>query len=317
MSEMQPTVSILCPIYNAERFIEQTMRSVLDQDYPNIELVLGDDCSTDGTLSIVRRIAAEYPARTTKILAAARNLGITANCNAVLGACSGKYVCFFAGDDLFYPGKLTAQVALMEATPSAVLSYHGIDLIDNDGQHLAIWEDTGSKYRTWADIIRRGGLPYNASVMVRRDAIPTTGFDASLPHVSDWLMLIEVAIRGEVLRLPGVHGAYRRHPGGVSRRTFDLLPESLRTLDVLSERYPSSEMTDACQAGRRRYLIGEVARSTLAGDGDRLRSLGANAASDGLVVAATLFGRMVAASGLPKAKAFRGAYDRLSKAAKS
>lgn len=270
---MLPLVSILCPAYNAERFLSDAIRSVLDQDYPNVELVLGDDCSSDNTVELARGIAAEYPARTVKILANEKNFGITPNCNNILAHCSGEYVCLFAADDVLYPGKISAQVALMQASPGASLCFHGVDVVDNDGRFIATWEDVNSKYRGYSDIVRYGGLPYNSSVMVRRSAIPDGGFDISFPWVSDWLLYVEIAIRGGLLRLDGVYGAYRRHPGGVSRRTFELLEESLRTLEVLQRRYPSREMTEACRIGRRRYLLGEIARSTLAGDRERLGAI--------------------------------------------
>ena len=56
-----PKVSILCPVYNAERFISATLDSILEQDYENLQIVIADDCSSDGTANIVKRYAAKYP----------------------------------------------------------------------------------------------------------------------------------------------------------------------------------------------------------------------------------------------------------------
>ena len=75
-------VSVHLLVYNAERFIEEALDSILSQDYPNFEVIIGDDASTDGTVEILKRYHAQYPDRI-KLLLNSVNMGVTNNCNKI------------------------------------------------------------------------------------------------------------------------------------------------------------------------------------------------------------------------------------------
>ena len=107
-----PLVSVVMPAYNAGPYIEQAIRSVLEQDYPNIELIVVDDGSKDGTPEAVEALFGDR----VRVLrqknggpAAARNLGIRAS--------NGTLLAFLDADDVWLPGKLQAQVSYMLAHP--------------------------------------------------------------------------------------------------------------------------------------------------------------------------------------------------------
>jgi len=268
-----PLVSVMCPTYNAEAYIASAMRSVLSQSYAHVQLVISDDASKDDTVKIVRTVAAEFPHRQVIVNVNEANLGITANCNVALNLCAGEYVCLFAGDDLFYPGKIAAQIEHFLQHPNAAISYHGIDIIDENDNKVATWNDTSNKYRVAEDVICNGGLPYVGSVMIKRSFIPAWGYDPALPNVSDWLFLIEVAIRGNLVRLDGIYAGYRRHSAGASRKTMQFMAESLQTLEIVRVRYSDPRLDKACLHAKRRYLLGEIARSTMTGNAIQLRRL--------------------------------------------
>src|SRR5438128_463489 len=88
-----PLVSVIVPTYNQLDFIAEALDSVLEQDYENLQIVVGDDGSTDGTVEIIRQFAKRYPRRLIP-LDGLPHLGITANCNRCLRACNGKYIAF-------------------------------------------------------------------------------------------------------------------------------------------------------------------------------------------------------------------------------
>lgn len=315
---ISPRVSVICPVFNAELYLESAMRSVLEQNYTDIELVISDDCSTDASRRIACEVAAAYPHRRVILQFNDKNLGITNNCNLALSLCTGELICLFAGDDLMYQDKITHQVDAFQANPSASLCYHGTDLIDDEGRRIAVWEDTNGRYRNATDIIRRGGIPYASSMMVRATAVPSWGYDSAVATVSDWLFLIEVTLAGGLIQVPGVYGAYRRHGHGTSRRTFDLLSETLKTLDIVNERYGGADLKAACKSGRRRYLLGEISRLALAGDGPKLMKLRSEFARGdvviaGLSTAAALFTSMQ----LHRLDLVRRAYNRLARNLKS
>lgn len=269
-----PLVSVLCPTYNAEKFIEKTLMSIISQDYENIEIIISDDGSTDRTVEIVERISKIHKEKF-KVNINETNLGITKNCNLALKMCVGEYVALFAGDDLMYSGKISNQVKMMEENQDITLSYHSVDVIDGDSQELLFTtEPEKQKYLSYFDIIKHGGLVGVCLVMIRRSAIPVYGFSNKFPIVSDWLMLIEVALRGKVVKLDGVYGAYLRHAKGASRKTYETLQEIVDTLDFLKDRYSySREIVSASNIALNRYLIGEISRLFIAGDAIRLKNL--------------------------------------------
>ena len=271
----RPLVSVLCPTYNAEKFIKATLDSMAKQSYSNMEIVISDDCSTDSTLDIIQDYLKNSQLNVVLNVNPV-NLGITPNCNKALSLCTGKYIAFFAGDDLMYQMKIDAQVELMQSDNDCTISYHAVDVLDGDNQNKKLFttELSGQSYGSFVDIITRGGFVGVCSVMVRADAIPGGGYSESLPKVSDWLMTIEVALRGKVLKLDGVHGGYLRHSKGASRQTFETLWEIRGTLDFLKNRYNDNALIcKAANVGYRRILIGEIARLFLTGNRLRLLEL--------------------------------------------
>jgi glycosyltransferase involved in cell wall biosynthesis len=275
ISNKYPLVSILCPTYNSENFIEKTLESILSQDYRNLEIIISDDASTDKTVEIIQRISKNYP-RKIKLNINQVNLGITKNCNVILNMCNGKYIALFAGDDLMYPGKISEQVNVMEYDSDCSLSYHSVNVLDGDNNNKIIFttEVGKQKYHSFLDIINCGGMIGVCSVMVRRDSVPPGGFSNRFPSVSDWLMLIEVALRGKIVKVKGVYGGYLRHSNGASRKTFETLGEIVGTLDYLKDRYgQSKEIISVANRSFNRYIVGEIARLFISGDVLRLKML--------------------------------------------
>ena len=91
MSNYSPKVSVMIVTYNQENLIGETIESVISQDYPNLEIVVADDASVDGTQSVIKAYQEKYPLQIKPVLNPV-NLGITGNCNAALAACTGELV---------------------------------------------------------------------------------------------------------------------------------------------------------------------------------------------------------------------------------
>ncbi len=106
---MTPLVSILIPAYNAEAWISDTLRSVLDQSWPRKEIVVVDDGSTDGTLAVARRFAA-----TDVLVVTQENQGAAAARNRAFSLCQGDYVQWLDADDLLSPDKVSRQMEALE-----------------------------------------------------------------------------------------------------------------------------------------------------------------------------------------------------------
>ena len=105
-------VSIITPLYNSERFIEETAKSVISQTYKDFEWIIINDCSTDNSLSLLENLANKD--NRIKIYSLKKNGGPIVSRNKALDEAKGKYIAFLDSDDLWLPEKLEKQIAFME-----------------------------------------------------------------------------------------------------------------------------------------------------------------------------------------------------------
>lgn len=248
-----PTVSVMLPTYNQVEYVEEAVRSAAEQDYPNVQIVVADDGSTDGTDAVVLDLAKRFPGRVVPIVGEG-HVGISLNCNRALARCSGEFVAFHAGDDVFLPGKLRAQVDWFAADARRVLCGHDVEAFDSA---------TGDTMYRMADItplssgvgagpfLRRGVLFGGVSVMVRRSALPPGPYDMRLTYSSDWLLWIEcLAAGGHFGYVKGVYARYRRHPRNVTRGSAMTVgrEDQFVSLGLVEARYPA--LLRHCRAAR-------------------------------------------------------------------
>ncbi|MDH1700763.1 glycosyltransferase family 2 protein [Comamonas terrigena] len=274
MSVFNPKISVMIVTYNQVDLIGETIESVVSQDYGNLEVIVADDASTDGTQAVIAEYEKKYPGVVKPVFNPV-NLNVTGNSNAAFHACTGELIAVLGGDDIFLPGKLAAQVKDF-ADPAVVMSYHPVEIFIHETGEVVFTTNTTKKERIKDvyDVIAKCGIPGASSLMVRRSACPDYGFDARFPVISDWIFCIEVALKGAIKELPGVFGKYRKHGLGVTNRSFELLGEALRTLEIISARYPHDEKIQrACRTGANRFLLGELYRQVVKRDGGKVRQL--------------------------------------------
>lgn len=130
-------VSVIMPVFNAEKTLRKSMDSVLRQTLANLELVLVDDCSRDGSGQIMREYASKD--RRVKIVSQPANAGVAEARNAGLRAASGSHVAFLDSDDWWDPRKLELQLAQMQES-GALVSYAGYQRVAEDGHLLSCVE---------------------------------------------------------------------------------------------------------------------------------------------------------------------------------
>ncbi len=214
-----PLVSVILPTYNQVDFAREAIVSVAEQDYSNLEVIVSDDGSIDGTIDVILECAKKYPGRVRPIVEGP-HLGITGNCNRSLRMCQGEYVAFSAGDDLFSPGKIKSQVKWLEEDERRVLCGHRVENFDSStGKALKI---RGAKASQWegkgaSSCIRYGIMFPALSIMVRSGSIPDYGYDERLPIVSDWKFFIDCLTSGGCYgSIDGVYARHRRHERNVT-----------------------------------------------------------------------------------------------------
>lgn len=247
-SNKQPLVSVFMPTYNHEHLLAESIESVLSQDFGDYEIVIGDDASTDRTFEVASEYQRRYPDKI-KLIRNPQNLGITGNCNVILSHCTGKYIAFTAGDDLFLPGKLRKQVALMESNPDCILSYHDVEVFDSDTGEVLNYAYHGKKSNkavtgdtcSIAKLLVSGSFVlYGQPVMMKRSAQPACGYNNKIPITSDRMFWVDVCanVYGQVLYIDEVLGRYRKHERGItaSSHNYDF-DEYLMTTKIIQEKY--------------------------------------------------------------------------------
>ncbi|CAM5785164.1 hypothetical protein CCAE64S_01509 [Castellaniella caeni] len=260
------------PVFNQERMVAESIESVINQTFGDWELVIVDDCSTDGTFAIASKYAVSFPEKI-RVYRNSVNLGVTKNCNEVLHKCQGQYISFTAGDDLYLPKKLELQVGLMQENPACVLSYHDVEVFEHaTGRVLKYWNSgefgaspvAGQSSEVARRLVEQGTAFLAAlSVMAKRDAVPKAGYDVRVPVASDWLMWIEITAAAKansrVEYIPEVLARYRRHGDSVSAKPSRHASDPLVTLAIVEHKYPDLIQSVDKARGAIRYSSGITA----------------------------------------------------------
>lgn len=239
---MFPKVSVMLVTYNHRKFIRESIESVLIQEYPNMEIVVADDASTDGNQEIIREYADQYP-DLFKVILAEKNEGVTANCNRAFFACTGKYIAFFSGDDIMMPGKIKKQVEVLEKDETlSMCSVAMEDFNSKTNQTINIWKAPPNSARkdgtyTIEDILKIGRLEYG-SIMARRSMCPAKGYDPRLPIAADFLFFLETSINGRIKALDEILYRHRFH-GNNATFYKGVVTDLLNSLQILEEKYPN------------------------------------------------------------------------------
>jgi len=232
-------VSVTMITYNHERFIAEAIEGVLMQqtDFA-VELVIGEDCSTDGTRAIVRRYGERYPERI-RLLLPERNLGARTNALATLNACRGRYIAVCEGDDYWTdPTKLQKQVDLLEAHPEWSLNFHRVLVVYEDGSSSS--RELGPEQRkevySLEDYLRTN-LMQTASIVFRRDALVDFPEWYYRAQIGDWAMVTLLAQHGDMGYIDEVMSVYRKHIGGIwsGQNEMAQIRGQIRTLGLISE----------------------------------------------------------------------------------
>ncbi|GAB6053423.1 glycosyltransferase [Magnetospira thiophila] len=210
-----PQVSVILPCYNARDTVAETIRSVYAQDHKNIELILVDDGSTDGTGEVLRELVADHPQ--TRIITT-ENRGVYSARNTALAACNGDFIAFIDADDVWFPDKISRQLACLAEAPAAGMCHTAATKIDGNGIPFGTLEiQEAYQGNCFLTLLRQNGIILS-SAMIRRAVLEKVhGFDDSFRSVADWEFWIRVSQDFAFAALAAPLLNYRYHPGNMSR----------------------------------------------------------------------------------------------------
>jgi glycosyltransferase involved in cell wall biosynthesis len=214
--QRKPLASIVLLTFNQEHFVEDALRSLLNQDYENLEIVISDDCSRDGTWNQIQKILNSYTG-TKKIITNQNpiNLGIVRNYEAAFRKTSGELIFMAAGDDISLPNRCSRSIEFW-------LSCHkDYDLVAADaidmsyaGEHLRIKENDPLEDWTAQKWFERRPYFFGASQMVTRRLLNLAPLHHNLPYEDQCLVFRSLLMAGAI-RLPEALVCHRR--GGLTQ----------------------------------------------------------------------------------------------------
>jgi len=217
-----PRVSIITPSYNQAQFLEQTIRSVLDQNYPNLEYWVIDGGSTDGSLEIIQKYAGQLAGWVSE-----PDRGQAEGINKGLARATGEVVAWLNSDDVYYPGAVGAAVGALAANPQASFVFSDVESIDEAGKPFH-----RMRYGHWglADLMRFRIIGQPA-VFIRRTYLAQTGLlDPSYHYLLDHHLWLRLAALAEPAYVPGeLWAAARMHASAKNMaQAAGFAPEALQ-----------------------------------------------------------------------------------------
>lgn len=205
-----PLVSVVIPVYNAELFLTQAVDSVLGQTYGNIEIILVDDCSQDGSRQIMKAYADRD--RRIHLLFNDKNRGVAQTRNIGIQAAAGEYIALLDSDDIWIKSKLEKQISLMQEKRADV-GYGSMDLIDEDGKKIkTFFVPSTTNYQ---EMLTRCYFSCS-TVVIRASLLKTHLFREDFYH-EDYLLWLEMlALNVTAVGVSDVVAYYRQIRGSRS-----------------------------------------------------------------------------------------------------
>lgn len=238
LHESMSLISVIIPLYNAEKTIEGTLQSVFNQTVKNLEIIVINDGSTDSSLKKVE--AMEDPRLSVYSFA---NAGASVSRNRGFAQSSGQFISFLDADDQWTPSKLEDQMTALERHPEAAIAYSWTEYMDESDQFIV--KGQAVTVNTQQDAYRRllvgNFLDNGSNPLIRRGAIATIqGFDESLHACQDNDFYLRLAMHYSFVTVPKYQIKYRLSSTSMTANTKKWEKNSLYFLDLAFSTAPPS-----------------------------------------------------------------------------
>ena len=214
--EQTPAVSVLMSVHNGERYMQQSIRSILRQTFDDFEFVVVNDGSTDGSLEMLQRFVNE-DARI-RVLDQ-ENTGLPTALNNGIAKCRGKYLARIDHDDFSMPDRLERQAAFLDEHPDVVAVGCWARMIDSDGRYLTTLKPPSDNQTIQRQALAGHTTMFHPAMMIRGDAVRKVGgYDERFTCTQDLDLLLRLGEVGELANMEAALIAYRLHAGGASEQ---------------------------------------------------------------------------------------------------
>lgn len=260
-----PFVSVIVPVYNGAEYLSEAVESAVGNGYADLEVIIVDDGSTDGSAAVAQGLAGRYPDQVRLLFHPdRRNHGVSAARNRGLEAARGKYVAFLDADDRMLPGHLAASVADLEANGDVALVYGRMRHFRGPGvsgpDAPVEWGNGPGRGRVpsaFARLLGGNFIPITAAVCRMASVRAAGGFDLGLSFAyEDYLLWTKLAYREPVFYTDRCTAEYRVHPASYTSNYARERWASVEELEYLRRLWQWLPPVDT--NGRRQLLEAEV-----------------------------------------------------------
>ena len=232
-----PLVTVIIASYNHARYIEQSILSVINQTYKNIELLVIDDGSKDESPALLTRLQAQHGFD----LKLQANQGLARTLNEAIARAEGDLIVPFGSDDIMFPHRIVTQVAYMQGKPEVGICSANIETIDQDGKVMGAREQRNRnlpfRRLNFDDLFldRKPG-PMAATLMLRREALEKVGGFHDKIRLEDVYIELSIAHAGYYIDVLGEPLAqYRDHPTNTFKNGRFMVDNVLSTYAVFKD----------------------------------------------------------------------------------
>ena len=252
----KPLISVITPAYNHEKFVEETIRSILCQTWSNLELLVIDDGSPDHTWDVLQKLRPECEKRFVRVfMERQQNQGTCVTMNRLLAESRGKYLFVIASDDVIADQEaIELEADFLESHPEYVLAVGNDDMIDEKSEQIA-WDRhrnivpadaKGASTDMASQAVYKGRSPFEPEIfgsyesilwnnympngyLIRRSALPSGPFFTKEAPVEDWHLMLHLAKTGKMKYIDRILFHYRWHGGNTSKRLYHMQDMKYRT----------------------------------------------------------------------------------------
>lgn len=238
MDNNSPRVSVIVPCYNHEKFIKESIQSIIDQDYQNIELIIIDDGSSDSSVKVIQEMIPKCELRFARFEFRHRpNKGICFTLNEALDWCEGDFLSGVASDDTISEYKTSCQVEYLVENTDCVGVFGGVELLYEDTGVRIAHITPAVKYNFEDILLHKQALPASTSLL-RTEAVRKIGGYKEAFLLEDWSLWLFLTENGGTLGyIDRVMGTYRRHQSNFSSNP-DLMQKGRLEIVSLFREHP-------------------------------------------------------------------------------
>jgi len=236
---MAPLVSIVIPAYNGSKYLKASVESVLAQDYPNIELLVLDDGSTDNTVEILKSYGQSFYWETHE------NMGQAATLNKGWEMAKGEILSYLSVDDLLEQNAVSDSIKYLLAHPDIMMTYGDYALIDENG---CLIRNVRAPEFDYKDLLSKVIVQPGPGIFFRREGFHKIGgWDATLRQIPDYDYWLRLGLLGDFKRLPLIIASFRVHEGSQTYAESSI-EKSEECLRVMVKYFKNTQLPDDLRA---------------------------------------------------------------------